>query len=156
MAEGAGPETITTAQGGAMNERVVMWIGRLIGLFVALMIVADTVFDHHLSQRSRTMVIGIAALSFCWVFLRQCQIAYKYEGIPLRPFPFRWVVSAFFGATALLMLWMLLVSVFPHLYNPTASAIFWLIFIEGVLWFMGRWITVGRPQLAGPGETGTN
>lgn len=138
------------------NERYAMWLGRTLGAVVGVMLISDLLMDNNLSAFSRLIVIAIAGVVFLSVFIRQCMIAYKYEGVPIIPLAFRWVVAGFFGAMALLIGWLLLVAFVPELYTPARSAVIWLIFAEASIWFFFRWVTVGRPQLAGPGETGSS
>ena len=136
------------------REDRVMWVGRIVGIVVGWLLIQDTMNDADLSPTSRLLVICIAVATFGSVFIRQCQIAYKYEGIPIIPLAFRWVVTCFFGSLFIFVGWMLLITLFPGIYNTWLSTLIWLQFGEASLWFVSRWWTVGRPQLAGPGETG--
>ena len=136
------------------SESRVMWFGRILGVIVAYILIHDVIADNGMSQASRLMVICIAGLTFFAVFFRQCQIAYKYEGVPIIPLAFRWVVAMFFGSLALFVGWLLIITMFPSVYSTWLSTLIWLQLGESALWFASRWWTVGRPQLAGPGETG--
>lgn len=137
--------------------RTVMWGGRLFALLVAVLLIADAASDDNLSVWSRVLVMGVAALVFCWVTVKQGMVAYRYEGWPLtREWPFRWVVTLWFGSIALLLCWFLFAVIFPARFSTVWSTVMWLQFAESTLYFFGRWLAVGRPQLAGPGETGAS
>lgn len=137
------------------TPRLVMYLGRTLAASIAVFMLADALSDNNLSVWSRLIVISIATLVFGWVTIKQGKIAYRYEGWPLtRDVPFRWVVTFWFASIFLLMFWITAISLIDGLYSTMLSTTVWLIFAEATLWFFGRWLAVGRPQLAGPGETG--
>lgn len=137
-------------------ERGMQAVGTALGLAVAALLLADTLLDNNLSETSRLLVMAIAGVAFCWVTVRQGMIAYKYEGIPIWPPAFRWVVCLWFASLALLVGWILMISVDGGVYSPLRSTLIWLLFAEATIYFLTRWVSVGRPQIAGPGETGSN
>ena len=138
-------------------ERWMRALGIALGLAVAVLLIGDTVLDNDLSRASRLLVMTIAGITFGWVTIRQGIIAYRYEGWPLvLPIAFRWVVCLWFGAMTLLVLWILGIAVWTHVYTTTRSTFIWLAFAETTIFFLTRWVAVGRPQLAGPGETGVS
>ena len=139
------------------TERSMKAVGITLGLAVAVLLTGDAMSDNDLSRASRLLVIAIAGITFGWVTIRQILIARKYEGWPVAlPLAFRWVVAVWFGALALLVGWIVLITIAPDLYTTSRSTVIWLIFAETTIFFLTRWISVGRPQLAGPGETGAN
>lgn len=132
-----------------------MWLGRLVGIAVLLVLIVDLGNGSELSKTTRILVMGIAALTYLAIFVKQCQIAYRYEGAPLVwPPAFRWVVAQWFGVTGLLLVWVLVVAVAPTVYHAMVSSIVWGAFAQSTLYFFARWLSVGQPQIAGPGETG--
>ncbi len=138
------------------NDRAIGYVGRSIGALAAFVFVYDIITGGNLSSTSRIVIMGIAALAYLAVFIKQCQIAYQYEGAPVTlPLAFRWVVAQWFGVTGLLIFWFLLVAVLP-VYNATISSVMWSLFAISTLFFFGRWLAIGRPQIAGPGETGAS
>lgn len=139
------------------HERATTYAGRAIGALAFFVFVFDIFTGGDLSSTSRILIMAIAALAYLGVFIKQCQIAYEYEGAPVAlPLAFRWVVAQWFGVTGALVSWFLLVAIEPHVYNATISAIMWSAFAISTLFFFGRWLAIGRPQIAGPGETGAN
>ena len=137
------------------TPRLTKLVGRTLAAGIAVAMLADALSDNNLSVWSRLVVVCIATLVFGWVTLKQAKIAYRYEGWPLtRDMPFRWVVTAWFGSIFLLMFWVSAIAIVDGLYSTVLSTFVWLQFAEATLWFFGRWLAVGRPQLAGPGETG--
>lgn len=139
------------------NERVISSVGRVMAVIATLIFLYDIIAGGSLSNLSRIVVMGIAAIAYLGVFIRQCQIAYQYEGAPVTtPLAFRWVVAQWFGVTGMLITWFLIVAVWPGVFNPTISAVAWSIFAISTLFFFGRWLAIGKPQIAGPGETGAN
>ena len=137
------------------TSTLVMWTGRLFAAAIAIMLLADALSDDNLSVWSRIIVMGVAAIVFLVVTYKQGKIAYRYEGWPLTlPWPFRWVVTLWFASIALLLCWFLFAAIFPARFSAVWSTLMWLQFAESTLYFFGRWLAVGRPQLAGPGETG--
>ena len=138
------------------QERVTGYAGKGIAVIAAVAFLFDIFTGGSLSELSRVFIMAIAAVAYLSVFIRQCQIAYEYEGAPVTlPLAFRWVVAQFFGVTGLLILWFLLVAILP-VYNATISSVMWSLFAISTLFFFGRWLAIGRPQIAGPGETGAS
>lgn len=132
-------------------------VGIALGLAVAALLIGDTLLDNDLSTASRKLVMTIAGVTFAWVTIKQGAVARKYEGWPVAlPLAFRWVVCLWFAALALLVWWILGISIWPHLYTTARSTSVWLVFAEATIFFITRWVAVGRPQLAGPGETGAS
>lgn len=137
------------------QEHIAMRLGRAIGIVMFAVLAWDIITGGDLSRLSRVLIISIAACTYLAVFIKQCRIAWRYEGAPLnRPIAFRWVVAQWFGMTGCLIAWFLLVALVPGAYNTTISAVIWALFAQSTLYFFSRWLAVGRPQLAGPGETG--
>ena len=138
-----------------MKARLGTWAGRGFAILIAFLLIADGFSDNNLSVWSRLLAVAVAAIVFGQVTYKQAQIARRYEGWPLtRIWPFRWVVALWFASISLLLLWVLFRSLFPQLYSAPVATVVWLQFIEATLFFRDRWTSVGRPQLAGPGETG--
>lgn len=138
------------------QERMVGYAGRAIGALALFAFMFDIITGGDLSSTSRIVIMAIAAMAYLAVFIKQCQIAYQYEGAPVTlPLAFRWVVAQWFGVTGVLITWFLLVAVLP-VFNATISSVMWSAFCLSTLWFFGRWLAIGRPQIAGPGETGAS
>lgn len=138
------------------HDKAIGYAGKSIAVLAAFAFVYDIVTGGNLSSMSRVFIMAIAALAYLAVFIKQCQIAYEYEGAPVTlPLAFRWVVAQWFGVTGTLIFWFLLVAVLP-VYNATISSVMWSLFAISTLFFFGRWLAIGRPQIAGPGETGAN
>ncbi len=135
-------------------------IRNIAAVFIAIilgLIVADLIRPEDYSDLSRRIALAVLA-GTCWiVYGRQVMIAYRYEGWPVvYPIAFRWVVSALFGSLALSFSWILLQVIWPATSNPTISTVVYGVAAANTIWFFSRWVTVGAPQIAGPGETGAN
>lgn len=139
------------------QERIIGYVSRGIAAASLTVFLFDIVTGGSLSSTSRIIIMAIAAVAYICVFLKQCQIAYRYEGAPVTlPLAFRWVVAQWFGTTGMLIAWFLIVAIWPAVYNATISAVMWSLFAISTLFFFGRWLAIGKPQIAGPGETGAN
>lgn len=139
------------------NDLMIGIIGRGVAIAATLVFVFDIVTGGQLSETSRVIIMAIAACAYLGVFVKQCQIAYEYEGAPVTlPLAFRWVVAQWFGMTGALITWFLMVAIWESIYDPAISAVMWSLFAVSTLWFFGRWLAIGKPQIAGPGETGAS
>ncbi len=135
-------------------------IRNIAAVFIAVilvLIIADLVRPEDYSDLSRRIALAVLS-GTCWiVWGRQVVISYRYEGAPVVfPIAFRWVVSAFFGSLALSFSWILTQVTWPATSNPTISTVVYGFAGANAIWFFSRWVTVGGPQIAGPGETGAN
>jgi hypothetical protein len=138
-----------------MNRNdVIVWFGRLFSIAFSGAMLWDLITDGTMSQTIRQATIGITGLVFLSIFLWQARIAYRYEGIPTIPMPFRWVVAAWMGSMALLVAWNLTVSFHVDIFTEHRSAVMWWQFAISTVWFGARWVTVDGPHLSGTGETG--
>lgn len=139
------------------NERAVSIASKIIAAMAFVVFMFDIITGGSLSETSRVIIMAIAALAYLGVFIKQCQIAYEYEGWPVKlPLAFRWVVAQWFGTTGVLITWFLIVAIWPEVFNATISAVMWSVFAISTLFFFGRWLAIGKPTIAGPGETGAN
>lgn len=140
-----------------MTERWIRGVSIALGIAVTVLLFGDVFVDDTLSRTSRLLVMLVVGVTFWWVTIRQGRIARKYEGWPVtRPLAFRWVVCLWFASMGAFVGWLLTVAVWPHVYSTFWSTVVWWQFAESTLFFLTRWIAVGRPQVAGPGETGAD
>lgn len=152
---------VAVAHGHTGKGRTVATIMRnTAAVFIAIilgLIIADLVRPEDYSDLSRRIALAVLA-GTCWaVYLRQVAIAYRYEGAPVVfPIAFRWVVSALFGSLAASFSWILVQVVWPDTSDPAISTVVYGLAAANTIWFFSRWVTVGAPQIAGPGETGAN
>lgn len=136
---------------------LVLWMGRTIGVFMLCVLFWDIRTGGDFSATSRKMIMAVAAATYLGVFIKQCEIAWRYEGAPVTfPLPFRWVVAQWFGVTGFLIVWFLVVAVTPRVFSTTASSVLWGAFAQSTLFFFSRWLALGKPEIAGPGQTGTD
>lgn len=135
--------------------RVIIWTGRLLTLIYTIAVLVDVLGDGTLSQEIRQVTITVVALVFAAIAIWQTRIAWKYEGLPVLPLPFRWVVVVFFASFALFCAWVIASSIWPEIYSDRRSSVLWWQFGTSTLWFASRWVTVDEPHPAGVGETGT-
>lgn len=137
------------------NDAITLF-GRIIGVAFLIAMVVDLVTDGAMSREIRQAIIGVAAFVFASMCIWQVRIAHKYDGWPLvLPLTFRWVVAVSFLAIAAFVGWTFVASLVDGAYSNWLSALFWLGFVEGMIWFAARWVTVDDSHPAGPGETGT-
>lgn len=134
---------------------LIMWFGRIATLIFTTAVFIDVYSDQQLSREIRLTVLGIVGIVVAALFIWQVYIAQKYDGLPVIPFSFRWVVACWLGSLGLFVIWIVLITFFESLYSDRRSAIIWWQFGTATLWFASRWVTVQTPHAAGIGETGT-
>ena len=140
-----------------MNRNdVIMWVGRILTIIFTIAVFTDMVSDQELSFAIRMTVLGIVATVFLTLFVWQVYIARKYDGCPVVPFSFRWVMAMWLGSLSLLVAWFVTISIFDGLYTDLRSAFVWYQAGVATTWFMARWLAVQTPHQAGIGETGAN
>lgn len=133
---------------------LILWFGRLFTVAFTVAMLIDLTADGTMSREIRQVAIGVTALVFVLILGWQARIAYRYEGVPLIPVPFRWVVATWFASLASFVAWSLAISWWPELYSEYASAVMWWQLAVATMWFCARWITVDDVHEAGAGETG--
>ena len=138
------------------RNNVIMWVGRILTIIFSYAVVVDMANDNALSREIRATVLGIVGIVVLSIFGWQVYIAQKYDGFPLIPFSFRWVVATWFGSLLLFIAWILAITYVPSVYSDLRSAFIWWQFGTATLWFMSRWVTVQTPHSAGIGETGAS
>lgn len=134
---------------------VILWTGRVLALIYTAAVVYDVAGDGALSREIRQVTMAVVGIVFLLIFGWQARIAWKYEGIPSVPMPFRWVVAVWFASLAVFVAWNIAGSVWPDIYTDRRSSFFWWQFGTSTLWFASRWVTVDEPHVASIGETGT-
>ena len=134
---------------------IILWFGRICSVGFTVMVANDVLSDGTLSEEIRRTVIAIVGLVFLLIGGWQIWIAWRYEGMPLIPLPFRWVVAVTFMSWALFVAWTLLISFYPDIYTDRRSSVIWWQFGTSTIWFAARWVTVDTPKSAGIGETGS-
>ena len=138
-----------------MNRNdLILWFGRVCTLAFTAAVAWDIYHDGVLSQELRQAVLAIVVLVFLLLFGWQVYVAHKYDGLPVIPFSFRWVVATWLGSLALFIAWVVAISFFDDLYTDRRSAVIWWQVGVSTLWFSSRWVTVQTPHTAGIGETG--
>lgn len=139
-----------------MNRNdIILWFGRIATIIFTIAVALDIYNDRALSWGIRMAVLTFVVLVFVSLFGWQAYVAQKYDGWPLIPFSFRWVVATWLGSLALFVVWIVAISIVPDLYSDLRSAVFWWQVGTSTLWFASRWVTVQTPHPAGVGETGT-
>ena len=140
-----------------MNRNdAIMWVGRILTIIFSYAVFADLQTDNAMSREIRTVVLGIVSIVVLSVFVWQVYIAQKYDGLPVIPLSFRWVVATWFGSMLTFITWLVLTTIFDGLYTDLRSAVIWWQFGISTIWFASRWVTVQTPHQAGIGETGAN
>lgn len=140
-----------------MNRNdAIMWAGRILTIIFSYAVFADLQTDRQLSEAIRIAVLGIVGLVVASIFGWQVYIAQKYDGLPVIPFSFRWVVATWFGSLMVFIGWILTISFLESIYTDLRSAVVWWQFGTATLWFASRWVTVQTPHRAGIGETGAS
>lgn len=135
---------------------VIIWFGRIVGVAFLFAMAYDLATDGMMSREIRQAIVAVATFVFFSMCLWQIKIAKEYDGWPLvLPLTFRWVVAVSFLAIATFVGWTFVASLWPGIYSDWLSAVFWLGFVEGMIWFAARWVTVDDTHAAGPGETGS-
>jgi hypothetical protein len=135
---------------------VIMWIGRIATIVFTIAVLADMYTDQHLSREIRITVLSIVGVVVMSLFGWQVYIAQKYDGLPLIPFSFRWVVATWLGSLLVFIAWTVLITFIDDVYTDRRSAVVWWQFGTATLWFASRWVTVQTPHSAGVGETGAS
>ena len=138
------------------RNNAILWFGRIATMIFTLFVALDMVSDRQLSQNIRLATIGIVLFLVVTILLWQTSIAWRYDGLPIVPLSFRWVVATWFGSLALFLIWVISVTLVDGLYTDIRSAIMYWQFGVATLWFASRWMTLESPQKAGLGETGGN
>lgn len=139
-----------------MNRNdIILWFGRVATIVFTAAVVYDIYGDATLSREIRAAVLGIVTCVFFALAAWQGYIARKYDGWPVIPLSFRWVVATWFGALSLFIVWQMAVTFWPEMYTDRRSAILWWQFGAATIWFASRWVTVETPHTAGIGETGS-
>ena len=138
------------------RNNAILWFGRIATMIFTLFVALDMVSDRQLSQNIRLATIGIVLFLVVTILLWQTSIAWRYDGLPIVPLSFRWVVATWFGSLALFLIWVISVTLIDELYTDIRSAIMYWQFGVATLWFASRWMTLESPQKAGLGETGGN
>lgn len=135
---------------------LILWLGRIATIVFTVAVVWDIYSDDQMSFELRVAVMVIVLAVFLSLFGWQVHVAKKYDGWPIIPFSFRWVVATWVGSLALFFAWIILISFFDGIYSDRRSAIMWWQAGTSTLWFASRWWTVQTPHPAGIGETGTS
>lgn len=134
---------------------IILWFGRIATILFTAAVFWDIYTDELLSRGLRATVLTIVVLVFLSLFCWQVYVAHKYDGWPVIPFSFRWVVATWLGSLALFIAWIVLISFIDGLYSDRRSAVIWWQVGTSTLWFCSRWVTVQTPHPAGVGETGS-
>ena len=137
------------------NDQI-MWFGRIATLIFTIAVIYDVYTDHSLSRELRLTVLVVVLAVFMALAAWQGYIAEKYDGWPVIPLSFRWVVFGWLASFALFIGWIVAITLYEPLYTDLRSAIVWWQFGVSSLWFASRWVTVSTPHPAGAGETGLN
>ena len=135
---------------------VILWTGRLLALVYTVALIYDVFGDGNLSREIRLTTIGIVAFVFVLICGWQARIAWRYEGVPSLPMPFRWVVALWFASLALFVAWNIASALWDGIYSDRRSSFMWWQFGTSTLWFASRWVTVDEPHTASIGETGSS
>ena len=138
------------------RNNAILWFGRIATMIFTFFVALDMISDRQLSQNIRLATIGIVLFLVVTILLWQTSIAWRYDGLPIVPLSFRWVVATWFGSLALFLIWVISVTLVDGLYTDIRSAIMYWQFGVATLWFASRWMTLESPQKAGLGETGGN
>ena len=138
------------------RNNAILWFGRIATMIFTFFVALDMISDRQLSQNIRLATIGIVLFLVVTILLWQTSIAWRYDGLPIVPLSFRWVVATWFGSLALFLIWVISVTLVDRLYTDIRSAIMYWQFGVSTLWFASRWMTLESPQKAGLGETGGN
>ena len=133
---------------------LILWFGRMFSLAFTVALIADMLSDGTMSREIRQVTIAVTGFVFALVFFWQTRIAYRYEGVPMVPVPFRWVVAVWFGSMFLFVAWNVLIAWWADAYNDYRSSVIWWQFVMSTMWFCARWITADEKHTAGQGETG--
>ena len=140
-----------------MNRNdVIMWVGRILTFVFTYAVFADLQSDAAMSREIRTVVLAIVSLVVLSIFAWQVYIAQKYDGMPVIPLSFRWVVATWFGSMLTFITWLGLTTIFDEMYTDLHSAVVWWQFGISTIWFASRWARVQTPHQAGIGETGAS
>lgn len=134
---------------------LILWFGRIATLVFTIAVFYDVYHDQHFSREIRIAVIATAGIVIGALFAWQVYVAQKYDGWPVIPFSFRWVVATWLGSMAVFIAWVVVTSLKRDIYTDLRSAIVYWQFATATLWFASRWVTVQTPHQAGIGETGT-
>src|SRR5699024_4475819 len=109
-----------------MNRNdAIMWVGRILTIIFSYAVFADLQTDTAMSREIRTVVLGIVSIVVLSVFVWQVYIAQKYDGMPVIPLSFRWVVATWFGSMLTFITWLVLTTIFDGLYTDLRSAVIW-------------------------------
>ena len=138
------------------RNSAILWFGRIATMIFTFFVALDIIGDQELSSNIRLVTIGMVLILAITILVWQVLIAWRYDGLPIIPFSFRWVVATWFGSLALFLLWVILTGIVDGLYTHIRSAIMYWQFGIATLWFASRWMTLESPQKAGLGETGGN
>lgn len=133
---------------------LIMWFGRISTIVFTIAVIVDIYGDQQLSREIRLTVLAIVVAVVSALFGWQVYIAQKYDGWPVIPLSFRWVVATWLGSLALFVAWIILITFWDDIYSDRRSAVVWWQFGTSTLWFASRWVTVQTPHPAGVGETG--
>ena len=135
------------------RNEVIMWLGRIGTLAFTIAVIVDMYGDATLSRELRTVVLSMVISLFVALCGWQGYIAMKYDGWPIIPLSFRWVVFMWLASFVIFIGWVL-AQTYLDIYTDLRSAVVWWQFGTASLWFASRWVTVDAPHPAGAGETG--
>lgn len=138
------------------RNKAILWFGRIATIIFTFFVALDIASDNELSRDIRMTTIGIVFLLVVTILGWQTAIAWRYDGLPIIPLSFRWVVALWFGSLALFLLWVLATSFIDGIYTHLRSATMYWQFGVATIWFASRWMTIESPHKAGLGETGGN
>lgn len=138
------------------RNNAILWFARIATMIFTFFVALDMISDQHLSRYIRLATIGIMLFLVITILVWQIAIAWRYDGLPIIPLPFRWVVATWFGSLALFLLWVISIGIVDGLYTHIRSAVMYWQLGVATLWFASRWMTLNSPQKAGRGETGGN
>ena len=138
------------------RNTAILWFARIATMVFTFFVALDMIKDQELSRDIRMTTVGIVLLLVVTIFGWQTAIAWRYDGFPIIPLSFRWVVATWFGSLALFLLWIISIAIVDGLYTHIRSAIMYWQFGVATLWFASRWMTIESPHKAGLGETGGN
>lgn len=130
-----------------MSNRDLYLAGRVFGIVIAIAMIFDVAIDHDASYAGRIIALSSIFLTLLVVGSRQVLISYKYEGIPILPLAFRWVIAFFLWSMALLVLATVIMEAFPEALEDWLVMAVWLQAAEMSIYFLVRWIVDGRPMI---------
>ena len=138
------------------RNNAILWFARIATMIFTFFVVLYLASDQELSRSIRLATVGIVFFLVMTILSWQVVIAWRYDGLPIIPLSFRWVVATWFGSLALFLLWIISIAIVDRLYTHIRSAVMYWQFGVATLWFASRWMTIEAPHKAGLGETGGN